>query len=277
VTDSPRRYMPAVLAFPLAAFFGVSSFAGIVFPDIVYRREAPLWAAQGIGQDWVDLLLVSPLLVWSGWLTLRGSRAARPLLGGTIVYALYSLVLYTFAMHFNPLFLVYCGGLGFAFYALAGLLANWSDERRAAAYGEHSPVRSTGAFVALLGIAFYALWLSEVVPALAAGTPPASLSEVGLITNPVHVLDLSIVLPAFVIAGVALYRRSPLGYVLAPIMLSFGVVMDVALAAMVWSMSRRALAGGGPPIGVFLGIALVSGAVLWRFLRSATRQPAPRS
>lgn len=71
--------------------------------------------------------------------------------------------------------------------------------------------RPVGAFSTILGLAFYSLWLAELVPALASGASPPSLTETGLITNPVQVLDIGIVLPAFVVGGLALARRRRLG------------------------------------------------------------------
>ncbi len=266
-------FIPAVLAFPLAAFFGLSSLIGVLQPGITYRYETRLWAAQGFGQDWVDLLIVVPLLIVSAILTLRGSTVFRIALGGTLVYALYSLILYTFAMHFNPLFLLYCGGLGISFYAVVSLIVSHRVEGSQAACSERTPVKSTAVFVILVGAVFYVLWLAEVVPALVGGRVPKSTIDAGLITNPVHVLDLSIVLPAFIIAGISLYRRGQLGLFLAPVMLMFGVVMDLALAGMVWSMNRTGLTEGGPPIGVFIGLAGASAFVLWRLVRGMPGEP----
>ena len=43
----------------------------------------------------------------------------------------------------------------------------------------------------------------------------------GLFTNPVHVLDLSILLPALALSGVLLLRRRAAGFLLAPLLLGF--------------------------------------------------------
>ena len=88
----------------------------------------------------------------------------------------------------------------------------------------------------MLGVGFYAFWVSEVIPALAAGETSQSLAEVGLITNPVQVLDIGIVLPSFTVGSVALVRRRPLSYWLVPVMLAFAVSMDLALIGMDISM-----------------------------------------
>jgi hypothetical protein len=191
------------------------------------------------------------------------------LLGGTLVYAAYSLVLYTFAMHFNVLFLVYTSALGFAFYALVGvILACAAGDARA----WFEPGTGTGlaaGYAILLGVLFGALWLSEIVPALAAGSPPKSLEEVGLITNPVHILDLAMVLPAFIAGGWALLRGRPLGYWLVPIVLGFAVLMDLALFGMAASMAARNMASG-PPAAVFAALSALTAGILWSFLRHLT-------
>jgi hypothetical protein len=258
---SSRYWFPALLSFALAVLLAVAA-AGALFIPAVYARETPLWAAQGMGQDWVDLVLVAPSLAAAALLTLRGSRVAALLLAGALVYALYSLVLYAFFVHFGPLFLVYTWGLGLAFYALAALAFALRQEDVRAWFGAGAPVRATGTATALLGILFYALWLAEALPALAAGRMPQSALDAGLVTNPVHVLDLGIVLPAFVAGGTALLRRRALGYWLAPVMLAFGVVMDLALIGMVLSMSALGLNAGGPPLAVFVIMTVVTAALL---------------
>jgi hypothetical protein len=62
---------------------------------------------------------------------------------------------------------------------------------------------------------------------------PESVAGAGLFTNPVHVIDLAIALPAHVIAGVALLRRRPAGPLVALfLLLAFGVPMAASIAGM---------------------------------------------
>ena len=262
-----RFRLPAILAFPLAALLAVAALGGIALPA-VYAQEHPHWSAQGYGQDWVDLVLVSPLLALVARLVLKGSRRAALLLAGLLAYALYSMVLYAFFMHFGPLFLVYTAALGLAFYALVALVSAFTAEDMPAWFGPGAPVRLAGALSVILGGAYGVMWLAEVVPALARGTGLASAAGSGLITNPVQVLDFGIVLPAFVIGGVALARRRPLGYWLAPTMLGFAVVMDAALVGMSVSVRARTW-GEGPPLAFLVTSAVVTAAVLALLLRRA--------
>lgn len=262
----------ARLAFALAVLFALASLGNIVLPA-AYARETASWAAQGFGQDWIDLFLAAPLLAVAAVFARRGSRRAALVLGGAIGYTAYSLVLYSFAMHFNPLFLVYAVGLGVAFFGLVSLVGAYGRERPETwVRGPRGIDRAAGGFSVLLGLAFYALWLAEVIPALASGTPPASLAEVGLITNPVQVLDIGIVLPAFIVGGVALIRRRPLGYWLVPVMLTLAVLMDAALIGMDVSMAARGVPGGGQRIGIFAVMGALSLGLLWGMLRGSERR-----
>jgi hypothetical protein len=258
--------MASMLSFPLAVLFAGASLGNILLPD-AYGRETALWTAQGLGQDWVDLLVVVPVLFVSATFALRGSRLSRLLLGGTLAYTAYSLVLYAFAVHFNSLFLVYTVALGLSFYAIVNIVVAFSREDVTSWFSSRPPVRTAGLFTTLIGAAFYALWLSELIPALVAQVTPKSVLDSGLITNPVQVLDVGIVLPAFMIGGIALFRRRPLGYWLAPMMLTFGVLMDLALIGMVLSMASRKVPDAGPPLPVFAIMAGAGAAVLWALLR----------
>ena len=72
----------------LAAALAVVSVFGAFVPT-TYERDAPSMAVQGMGQDWVDLFLVVPLLVLSLIFMLRGGRLAAYIFGGTVFYVLY--------------------------------------------------------------------------------------------------------------------------------------------------------------------------------------------
>jgi hypothetical protein len=261
----------SLLALPLAALFALASLGNIVLPG-AYARETASWAAQGLGQDWVDLLLVAPALAAAAALARRGSRRAALILGGALGYTAYSLVLYAFAVHFNPLFLVYSAALGLSFYALVAIVAAYGRDAAETWAAPRAIDRVAGTFSVFLGLAFYALWLSEVIPALASGTPPGSLAEVGLITNPVQVLDIGIVLPGFIVGGIALMRRRPLGHWLVPVMLTFAVLMDAALIGMDLSMAAREVPGGGQRVVMFAMMGAVSLAVLWGMMRKGEQR-----
>lgn len=207
-----------------------------IFVGATYSREAVSYAAQGIGQDWVNLLVATPLLWVCAYKVRQGSRKALFVLGGPILYALYSYILYAFTLHFNELFLLYCATLGLAFF---GFLEWWNamkcEVRRIKLPNE---VFSKGAagFQITIAVLFLILWLSEIIPAQINGTIPKSIADSGLITNGVYVLDLSILLPALVVSAVLLVKKRTNSVVLSTALLGFSAIMTLAIFSMMVTM-----------------------------------------
>jgi hypothetical protein len=254
------------LSFPLAVLVAVAAWSGLFwFP--VYAQETPIWAAEGKGGDAVTLVVIIPILLVSAMLAHRGSLSARLVWMGTLIFLLYNFAIYAMAVHFNALFLVYCGGLGFSFYALLGSLSSLSPSEIASIYGPRAPVKTMAAVLFLLAVVFAAQWLREIIPALLSGHAPKSVTDAGLLTSPVHVLDLAIVLPGFVITGITLLRRKPVAFVLAPALIVFGILMIVAVAGMIGALIFKGLANDYVVAAVLVGMAAGLAVLLVRYLR----------
>jgi hypothetical protein len=147
----------------LAALVAAASLGGLLLPA-TYARESASWAAQAIGQDWVDLVLGVPWLVVTSVLARRGSRRAAPLAAGGTLYVFYELVIYAFAVHFNSLFLVYCAGLGVASFTLAGFALRFARLDWRTLYQDRAPLRATASVLFAIGGFFTLAWLGEIVP-----------------------------------------------------------------------------------------------------------------
>lgn len=243
------------LSVPIAAGAVVASVGGL-FSVSVYEAETVNWAAQGRGQDAVNLV-VYPLLLVLAWCAARGSLPAFVGWLGVMAYSAYSYLLYAGWVHFGVLFPVYVAVFGLSTYALVRGLAMIDPARLRAAFAPSVPRRGVGTVLAGLGGLFAVLWLSEIVPSLLDGSTPQALVDAGLASNPVWVLDLGIVLPAMVLGGVMLRRNRPLGYLLAGPLLVFGIVMGVAIVGMF-----IALAMAGEPVtgaaATMIGLIVVS-------------------
>jgi hypothetical protein len=224
-----------------AVLVAVASLGGI-FWSATYARETPSWRVQGMAQDWVDLVVAAPWLAIAAALTLRGSRRGALLLGGAFAYTAYSFAIYAFAVHFNGLFLVYVAVLGLSGFGLVDLGRALGRERVQKWFDDRAPCRLAG--TAMMGFAslFAILWLAQILPAIADRADPPQLAEVGLVTNPVHVLDLAFALPLLFVGGLWLRRRRDGGYLLGAFLLGFSVLMDVAILAMTVALRRHGLA-----------------------------------
>lgn len=243
-----------------------ASLGGLLYGS-TYARETSVWVAQAVGQDMINLMLIAPVLLISALLARSGKRSAFFVWLGTMLYTAYTFVIYSFGVHFNTLFLVYCWTLGLAVYAILTLtvkitpaaVKRWFDETR----NEHL----TSFFILAAGVVFYLMWLKEDLPAMINDQAPLSLQQVGLLTNPVHVLDLSIILPAFIIVSVLLIRKHALGYLFAPVLLVFAALMDITIAALVIVMKLRGVSDDYSVTGLFIVITILILAVLVCFLR----------
>jgi hypothetical protein len=225
-----------------------------------------------VGQDWGDLLLEVPWLAVTATLALRGSHRGLFLLAGGLLYACYAFVIYCLAVHFNTLFLVYCAALGVSSFALAGAVAALLRDDARRWYPKQAPVRTAGIFLIVIGVLFASMWLADIVPALVNGTVPSSIAETGTPTNAVHVIDLSVVLPLHVIAGMALLRRRPLGYALAPVVLAFDFLMALSIAGMMVVMRQRAI-DASMAVATAMGVLSVgSGTILALLFRRVNRR-----
>ncbi len=252
--------------FPIAILVAIAGLVGI-FDPAIYARETASWAAQGIGQDWVNVLVAAPLLLAIGGIAWSGSRTARVLLGGALLYTSYSFVIYALAVHFNALFLIYCAVLGLSTFALVDLVTVLRADDMPSWYDDRAPRKTVAGMLLAIAAVFGAMWLAQDVPAVLGGNTPRDLAATGLPTNPVHVLDLSLVLPAMVITAVSFLRGRPSGRVLAPVLLGFGVLMALAIGGMVLVMNLRGVAIDVTPVIVMVAVAAASAVVLGALLR----------
>ena len=178
------------------------------------------------------------------------------------------------AVHFSQLFLVYVAVLGLSSYAVL-----CSVDRLRAADGDvpARPARRLAGWTSIaiaIGVLFTLLWLSELVPATVSDETPASVVEAGLWVNPVHVIDLALLLPAFVVAGVLTLRARQPGLFLVGPLLVFSVLMAASIVAAMVLVTAEGFDDTLPPLVMVSTVAVASLVVAWRHLAgrsSATR------
>lgn len=249
---------------PIAVGAVTASLAGLFLPE-TYGAETTNWAAQGAGQDAVNLVIY-PAMLLSAWRAARGSLRAYLTWLGIAAYSAYSYLLYAGFVHFSGWFLLYVTVFGLSTYALVAGFALLDPARLRASFPPSTPVRPVGWVLTALGTMFALLWLSEIVPALVAGTTPEVVTEAGQVTNPVWVLDLGLVLPAMILTGLLLRRGRPLGFTLAAPLLVFGIAMGAAILGMMAMLSVRGEPVTAVPV-VMMGITMTVEAVAaYRFL-----------
>jgi hypothetical protein len=243
----------------------LASVSGI-FLKSIYARETPSWAIQGIGQDIVNVV-AAIVLFSTAYFANKESVKATLVWSGVLLYLIYAYAIYAFDVHYNSLFLVYVAILGLSFYTLVGSVIHLHLDLLKAYFSATTKARPVSVFFLVLGIVFYLLWLSEEIPALVTGKIPPSIPLANLPTNPVHVLDLGLYLPAMFITAALLWRRKIVGYLLAGPLLVFSILTGTAILVIFLVMSMK---GIPTSVGVeaFIAIIIVVSLFLsWLFLR----------
>lgn len=221
-------YSKTILFFTvsLTTLVVISGVAGIARPSM-YEAATFYWQVQTVWQDYTDVFFVVPVLLWSGMFASKGSSPGSAVWMGAVLYLCYTYAIFAFTIHFNRSFLFYCVTLGLSFYALL-----WFFHVRSKSIVMRNDAWWLGIYLILTGCLFFMVWLADVLPGLLQGTAPVSVEKAGLFTNPVHVLDISLLLPGYIISGILLLRRHRLACLTAAMLLSFGALMGVSIAVL---------------------------------------------
>ena len=249
------------LIIPLEILLFITSIVGI-FTNI-YFRETINWQAEAHGQDIFNLLILFPVILVSSIKSKHGNRTAVFVLLGSLIYAVYTFAIYCFAVHFNEMFIVYCSVFGLSIYSLiyfaitfdVRLMNDWFRINNIQKEGRQNKILIY--FLFAVSFFFFLLWMEQILPATFNGETPKSLIESGILTNPVHVLDLSFVLPAIFVSALLLKRNRPLGYLLAPSFLIFTLMIFVMLAVLMIILVLKGLEGNIILSIFFLVIAIL--------------------
>lgn len=252
----------------LSVLIAAVSITGISTPGI-YNAETHAWKIQALGQDYIDIFLVVPVLLLTGFFVYRKARNAFLAWGGVIIYILYTFIIYCFSVHFNILFVVYCFILGISFYTFLWFFYIISSTEVPEIMLPAGSRKFMGIYFIVLAILFYFLWLSEILPAVLNIKVPESLSETGLVTNPVHVIDLSVVLPAMFLTGFFTLKGKQFAIRMVPAFLVFFILMDITIAGLNIYMMLDKNEHGFAVAVVMLVLAVFSGILLYMFNRKA--------
>ena len=263
-TQERRRSATFVLWFsvPMAVLAIAGSLGGI-FIDSIYSKETENWASQAVAQDIVNLAAFTGLLILAVF-AVRGSLRAYLAWLGVVGYSAYTFALYTFAVHFGPLFLVYVAVFGLSIFALIMGLVRLDFERVKETFTARVPRRFASVLLLTIGGFFYLLWLSAVVSSSVSGEVPEDVVKAGLLTNPVHVIDMAVFLPAMLLAGASLLQKRPIGYVLTPLVLGAAFTISLGIVVMQPVLEVR---GESPAWGIGVVIAIVAAVELVALIR----------
>jgi hypothetical protein len=195
----------------------------------LYRYDPVSVAREGIVWDAVSLLFGLPLFFIAITLARGRSIRGRLMLLGMLFYFFYMYLMYATMVAFNQMFLVYV-----AIFALSGVmffrnLMELDVVRLAGQIPEKFPYRLLIGFTASAGILLILLWMKLTVSIMMDGRFPREIA--GMTTLETQAMDLGIIVPLMLSTAFLLRQRSPWGYLLAGVSITFGFMMCLTIPA----------------------------------------------
>jgi hypothetical protein len=245
--------LPYLLSIALAALMLVQSILGLLFQE--QYRDAEWIKAAWFGNDWVTLILASPLLIVSIIMANRGSLRGQLLWLGMLGYAFYNYVYYLFGAALNAFFPIYVGTLVLSVVILILSLA-WMDiAPLAASFRARTPVRLIGGYLTFVGIGLGSVWLMMWAAYIFAGRPTPVEPEAFQV---VAAIDLAIIVPLLMFGGILLWRRHSWGYIVAAIASILSTLYLIVLSANSFVAIQRGTADAPGEIPVWGTLALLT-------------------
>jgi hypothetical protein len=211
----------------VAGLMAASSSAGLLRRDLY--RDVPANVATFRAYDLGSLTVATPILVGALARSWQGSPRAELLWAAMLAYTVYTYAYYVFGAAFNALFLAHVALFALAAVALGQVLLALRDRPLADRFGPRTPVRSVAVVLGLLAASLGGMWTWFSLRFAVTGARPPE----GLLLQPApighlgYAMDLTLLVPAYASASLQLWKRRPLGYVLAPVLLVASAVIQV--------------------------------------------------
>ncbi len=221
----------------------------------LYFYDTVRTAAQMQGNDLITLVVGLPLLAISAWLAFRGSLRGKLLLTGTLGFFLYTYMSMSMLTAYNALFLVYVALFALSLYAFILGMMSFNLASLKQSFSNGLPRGWIAGILFFIGFFLAFAWVGRVVPELFFGQTQVLENTT---TRVIQAMDLALIAPAAVLAGVLLLRRSAWGYLLSSVFVMKAITMGLGVSAMGINQS---LAGVPDSIAIvipFLVITLVN-------------------
>lgn len=236
----------------------------------LYYYDTVSMAAQQKGNDIVTLAVGLPLLAVSTLLAFRGSLRGRLLLTGILGFFLYTYMSMSMLTSFNTLFLVYVALFALSLYAFILSIMSFDLVELPRHFSERLPRGWIAGLLFVIGGFLSLAWLGKIAPPLLQNLTPALENTTTFV---IQAMDLGLIVPLAILAGILLLRRNAWGYLLAAIFVMKAIALGLAVSAMVVSMT---LAGAPESLGIaipFLVITLVNLVMAVSLLKNVNEQP----
>jgi hypothetical protein len=219
----------------------------------LYYWDTVSSVAQMQANDLVTLVLGLPLLAVSFWMSLRGSLRGRLILAGTLGFILYTYISMCFGTQYNQLFLVYVALFSLSLFAFTLTMMSIDLPTLPGHFSEKLPRGWIAGFLFLAAAFLLFAWLGRIAATFAPGAVPALENTSSMF---IQAMDLGLIVPACVLSGVLLLRRSAWGYLLTSVGLAKFVTLGISVSLMGLNMARVGVPDSAALVGIFGLLAL---------------------
>ena len=237
----PRLTAAWVLSAVLLLLMVVQAGLGLAVGDL-YPEEP--WAVAAFrGNDLVTLLLAAPLLAVSLLVSRRRESSASVLVWlGMLHYGVYNYAYYSFGAAFSSVFLLHVAALVASLGGILMLATSIDADRAARDVAGGARSRVVAAYTTAVGVALVAAWGGLSLRFALTGDLPQDVMPASAV-HLVYAIDLSLLAPVFVVAGVLLWRRQAWGSVLGVAINASGAVYLAVLWAVGGFQADAGIAG----------------------------------
>ncbi len=253
--------------------------AGGLLINGLYRDNAFV-TSTWLGNDIVTLAVAVPLLIAATILARRGSPRAYLVWLGLVESTLYNFGFYLFGSAFNKLFMVYAALFALSIWTLFIGLVNLDVTTLSRKFGARTPAQAVSVYMLLVGLGLGTVYTVTWLNFVTSGQVPTLVVKTDQPTNVVLALDLSFVIPLFVVGAIWLWQHKPWGYVLATMVNVKGAVYMLGLSAATWTAYQAGTVPDPSEIGLWgsIGIlCLIASIALLTSLKRGERQSEARA
>lgn len=193
----------------------------------LYRYDSSFKAPIFRGTDAVLLFFGIPFFIFSLIQAIRGSLRGKLILSGSLAIFLYASISMAFGAAYNPLFLLYILEFSASLFALIILISSFDIPSLSASINERLPFKRIAFFLFFAALSPL-VWLMSHVNVLLNGGVPDGLAT--YTTDITTALDIGVILPTVVLAGVLMLKRKPFGIVLSALLLILLIQIGLIVA-----------------------------------------------
>ena len=221
-----------------------------------YRYDTTYKAIAFRSFDWVSLVIVLPLFLAALRFYRRGQMKGRLLLAALFTYLAYIYLIGFMGNAFNGLFLGWVALFSLGCFGLFQVVSEINLPALPQQFTVRFPVKPVAVYMLAVAAILSAQYLAEIFGAYITGSPPSSLDH--YTTLELAGLELGIMIPLHILAGLLLWRRNAWGYLLSTILAFAASMVFIALSISLLIPYFGSARGNLADLAITLSITIVA-------------------